>query len=197
MTRINVALGGTAALLGSLAGVAALTGSGRAALDQPLPVLAEADRLPVLELAGWLRSRRPNLTILDVRPDSAAFEAFHLPRARHVPLSVLSAVPPETGTIVVYADGGDLAARAWLVLRTLGHDSVRVMPDGAGEWLREVLNPTLAADATPDARAAFADQAELARYFGGLPRILRPGERAESQEATAVLERASRRGCAF
>jgi len=197
MTRINLALGGTAALLGGLAGVAALTGSGSVPLDRPLPMLAEADRLPALELAAWLRSRRPNLTILDVRSDSAAFEAFHLPRARHVPLAALRTVAPDAGTIVVYADGGDLAARALLVLHALGHDSVRVMPDGAGDWLREVLSPTLPADATPAARAAFAEQAALSRYFGGLPRMLRPGERAGPQEGTAVLQRVSRRGCAF
>ena len=195
MRRVNAALGAAAAALGGLAGVLTLAGGRVAALDQPLPALVESHRVSALELAAWLRDRRPNLVILDVRPDSAAFEAFHLPRARHVPLVDLRSVPPDSGaTVVVYADGGDLAARAWLVLRTLGHDSVRVAPNGAGDWLAAVLNPTLSTDATPEARLAFAAQAELSRYFGGLPRILPPGAKRDS---TTLLRSTLRRGCAF
>ena len=195
MRRVNAALGAAAAALGGLAGVLTLAGGRVAALDQPLPALVESHRVSALELAAWLRDRRPNLVILDVRPDSTAFEAFHLPRARHVPLADLRSVPPDSGaTVVVYAAGGDLAARAWLVLRTLGHDTVRVAPDGAGDWLAAVLNPTLFTDATPEARQAFAAQAELSRYFGGLPRILPPGARRDS---TTLLRSTLRRGCAF
>jgi len=200
MTRVNVGLAAAAGLLGGLAAVLALSGAGTAALDRPLPALAEADRLSALELAAWLRARRPNLAIVDVRNDSAAFEAFHLPRARHVPLTDLRRELPRDGrgTVVVYADGGDVAARAWLVLRTLGHDSVRVMPDGTGDWLAAVLNPTLPGDATPEARAAFAEQAALSRYFGGVPRIAAPGERPGADTGTAaLLQRSARRGCAF
>jgi rhodanese-related sulfurtransferase len=199
MTRGNAVLAAVAAALGALAGVLALTGNSAAALDRPLATLVEANRLSALDLAAWLRDRKPDLTILDVRPDSAAFEEFHLPRARHAPLAELRALArdPEM-TIVVYGDGSDLAARTWVVLRTLGHDTVRVMPDGVGDWLAAVLNPTLPSDATAEARAAFATQAELSRYFGGLPRIVPPGEYAESAATAAtLLQRTSRRGCAF
>lgn len=199
MTRVNAGLAGLAVVLGGLAGIVSLAGGRAAALDQPLPALVEADRLSALELAAWLRDRKSNLTILDVRSDSVTFEEFHLPRARHAPLAELRAVAPEPGTtLVVYGDGSDLAARAWVVLKALGHDTVRVMPDGVGDWLVAILNPTLPSDATPAARDAFAAQAELSRYFGGLPRILRPGERTVSDTGTAALLRNTvRRGCAF
>ncbi|HEX9631752.1 MAG TPA: rhodanese-like domain-containing protein [Gemmatimonadales bacterium] len=199
MTRGTVVLGTAAAALGALAGVLALTGTEAAALDRPLAALVEANRLSALDVAAWLRDRKPNLTILDVRPDSAAFAEFHLPRARHASLAELRALTRDPGmTIVVYGDGGDLAARAWVVLRVLGHDTVRVMPDGVGDWLAAVLNPTLPSDATAEARDAFATQAELSRYFGGLPRIVPPGEHADSTATAAtLLQRTSRRGCAF
>jgi rhodanese-related sulfurtransferase len=198
MTRVRRGLAAAAAVLGGVAGIASLAGVRADDFDRPLPVLADADRLSALELAAWLRARRADLTILDVRPDSAAFAEFHLPRARHVPLTRLRArMPDSAGTVVVYGDGGDLAARAWLVLRTLGHDTVRVMPDGVGDWLTAVLNATLPADATPDERAAFAAQAELSRYFGGLPRVLAPGERGSRATGAALLQSTLRRGCAF
>jgi rhodanese-related sulfurtransferase len=199
MTRINAGLAGVAAVLGGLAGILSLAGGRASALDQPLSAVVEADRLSALELAAWLRDRKPNLTILDVRPDSAAFEEFRLPRARRAPLAELRAVAPEPGTtLVVYGDGSDLAGRAWVVLKALGHDTIRVMPDGVGDWLVAILNPTLPSDAPPEARDAFAAQAELSRYFGGLPRIARPGERMDSDTGTAALLRNTvRRGCAF
>jgi rhodanese-related sulfurtransferase len=199
MTRLDAALAAAAGILGGLAGVVGLAGRGAAALDQPLPALAEAHRVTALELAGWLRDRKPGLTILDVRPDSAAFAEFHLPRARRVPLAALRSVTPEAGTtVVVYADGGDLAARAWLVLRARGHDTVRVLPDGVGDWLRDILSPTLPSDASAEARDAFARQAELARYFGGMPRVVAPGEGSDgATDASSLLRRTARRGCAF
>lgn len=198
MSRVNAALATGAALLGALAGGAALTGNRAGVLDRPLPVLIEAHQLTALELAGWLRDRKPSLTILDVRPDSAAFADFHLPRALHVPFDHLRDAATGPGVVVVYADGSDLAARAWLVLHALGHDSVRVMPDGVGSWLADILNPRLPSDATPEARAAFAAQAELSRYFGGLPRVVTPGEASGSDTGTAALLRTTaRRGCAF
>jgi rhodanese-related sulfurtransferase len=195
--RANTALAAVALLLGT---VAALVGepSRRGDAARPLPALAEDYRVTALDVAAWLRDRRPNLTILDVRPDSTSFAEFHLPRARHAPLPELRSWNPEDGgTIVVYGAGGDLAARAWVVLMTLGHDSVRVLSDGVREWLIDVLNPTIPEDASAEAREAFAVQADLSRYFGGLPRIIAAGTEPDSSATAGLLRRTSRRGCAF
>jgi len=85
-----------------------------------------------------------------------------------------------------------------VVLKALGYDSVRVMPDGVREWLVDILNPTLPNDASPAARAAFQAQADLSRYFGGLPRIVPAGAVVADSTSTAHLLRSTgRRGCAF
>jgi hypothetical protein len=77
---------------------------------------------------------------------------------------------------VLYADAGRPAAQGWSLLRARGIEHVYVLRGGLDEWSDVILNPTLSADATPQARAAFAAAAPLARYFGGLPRVAGPGE---------------------
>lgn len=198
MTRVEAGLAGTALLLGVGAAVAGTPAGPSAALDRSLPELVAEDRVTALDVAAWLRARRDDLTVLDVRPADADFEQFHLPRARHVPVPGLrDTALARTGTIVVYADGGDLAARAWVVLRAMGYEDVRVLPDGVREWLTDVLAPTLSEDASPAEREAFAAQADLSRYFGGLPRIVPAGVSADTTATAGLLRRASRRGCAF
>lgn len=182
----------------ALAGVALLLGGAAAVARGPAPPAAVGgEPTTALEVAAWLRARRP-VEILDVRPADAAFNDFHLPRARHVPADQFrtSAIPTDR-MVVVYAEGGDLAARASLVLAALGYDSVRVLSDGVGEWLAEIVNPVLPADAGDAAREAFAAQAELSRYFGGLPRIVPAGAVPDAGASADVIRRASRRGCAF
>lgn len=197
-SRVHVVLAAAALLLGAGAGLVGGPRSPEASLDRPLNEIAAEHAVSALEVAGWLRARRANLAILDVRADSASFADFHLPQARHAPLAELrdAAIDP-AATVVVYADGGDLAARAWIVLRALGPADVRVLPDGVGDWLRDVLNPTIAADAPTVERERFATQAALSRYFGGLPRVLRAGTAPDTASTAGLLRRTARRGCAF
>jgi len=197
-TRLHAVLAAAALVLAGGAGLIGGPRSADASLDRPLTDLAAEHAVSVLELARWLRARRADLTILDVRPDSAAFADFHLPRARHEPLAGLRKAVVDTGaTIVVYADGGDLAARAWVVLRSLGHRDVRALPDGVRDWVVDVLNPTIGAGAAPEERERFAAQAALSRYFGGLPRVLREGETPDTSATAGLLRSTARRGCAF
>jgi rhodanese-related sulfurtransferase len=197
-SRRHAVLAGTALVLGGAAAVIGGPRSADASLDRPLTDLAAEHQVSALDVAAWLRARRAGLTILDVRPDSAAFADFHLPQARHEPVAGLREADVDRGaTVVVYADGGDLAARAWIVLRALDHTDVRVLPDGVREWLVNVLNPTIAAGAAPAERERFAAQAELSRYFGGLPRVLRQGVAPDTSATAGLLRRTVRRGCAF
>jgi hypothetical protein len=76
---------------------------------------------------------------------------------------------PADATVVLYADGGSNAARAWMLLRTLGHHRVLVLREGVSEWIGRVLEPRLASDATAAERAAFARAAAASRFFGGDP----------------------------
>jgi hypothetical protein len=66
-----------------------------------------------------------------------------------------------------------------------------------------VINPVIAADASPEKKRAFEADAEISRYFGGSPRTVAAGatggavparETPEGHVAAAVTQ-AARRGC--
>jgi uncharacterized protein len=185
MERSSVALGGTALLLSMLA---PLAGSPFRASEERV-----AARISAVDLAQWLRERR-DVRIVDLRSQTA-FDTFHVPRAQRDSLADLAvATLSEADTIVVYGAGDGAALRAWAALRHTPA-TVRYMADGVGEWVSGVLNPTLAASATPAERRAFERVADLSRYFGGDPRtgVVAP----DSASTTELLRHAERRGCAF
>jgi rhodanese-related sulfurtransferase len=144
----------------------------------------EDDHVSAIELAGWIKNRRPQLRIVDVRTKDE-YDAYHVPMAERVPIdSLASAAFTHDETIVLYSDGGAHAAQGWVFLRALGYDKVYFLRGGVYEWLDQVMNPVLRTDAPPKDSATFAAVAALSRYFGGEPRT---GE-------TAPL-RPRRRGC--
>ena len=162
---------GVAAL--ALAGLAPFVGSPYAArhamIDVPSlarTVAREEDHVTALELAQWIKDRRPGLRVVDVR-SAEEYATYHVPRAEHLSLDSLVSAPfRRDETIVLYSEGGAHAAQAWVFLRALGYQKVFFLRGGLYEWLDQVMNPTLA-DTTPAARAAFAHAGVLSRYFGG------------------------------
>jgi rhodanese-related sulfurtransferase len=170
--------------------------AGRAAGSIDVAELARAvadqrDHVSAVQLATWIRARLPGLRVVDVR-SSAEYVAFHLPGAEHIPLEQLTAAafsPDET--IVLYSELGVHGGQAWVFLRALGHRRVFFLRNGLHEWLDDVMSPALAADASAEARAAFAQVAELSRWFGGAPRDLTGGAGAVPGGAPI----ARRRGC--
>ena len=93
----------------------------------------------------------------------------------------------------MYDDGGGEAVRSWLLLRRLGHPEVRILDRGVLGWIDGVVNPVLPAG-TPAQRARYERVAEVSRYFGGMPRIGDPPDRADATAEDAV-RLLSRRGC--
>ena len=194
---------------GVLAVLAAAAGSpnraGHASIDVTQlsrMVAREDDHVTAIELAEWIRARHPRLRIVDVRSQSD-FEAYHVPGAERIPIDALAeARLSRNETIVLYSDGGAHAAPGWVFLRALGYERVYFLRGGLYEWLDEVMNPTVAANAPDSARSRFARASALGRYFGGVPRIGSavssvvplPGVRDSSRTATAVA-RVRRRGC--
>jgi rhodanese-related sulfurtransferase len=153
----------------------------------------QAARISAVDLAQWLRERR-DVRIVDLRSQTA-FDTFHVPRAERDSAADLTAAALGVGdTIVVYGAGDGSALRVWESLRRTPA-TVRYMRDGVTEWVADVLNPTLAASATPAERQAFERVADLSRYFGGEPRtgVVTP----DAATTTELLHRAERRGCAF
>ena len=165
---------GVALVLGSLAALAGTPDRARnARLDVESLARAvehEDDHVTAIELAGWIRDRRPGLRILDIR-SSGEFDALHIPTAERVALTDLSRTPfRRDETIVLYSEGGAHAAQGWVFLRALGYKQVYFLRGGLREWLDDVMSPTLQATADDSTRKAFARVSDLSRYFGGAPR---------------------------
>jgi rhodanese-related sulfurtransferase len=148
--RILAAVAAVAGVLAAFAGTPY-----RAKLDvQELAgiVEREEDHVTALELAAWLRGRKPGLRVIDVRTP-AEFAAFHLPGAERMPLQTLVTArfaPAET--LVLYSGGGAHAAQGWVFLRARGYRNVYFLRGGIAEWIAEVRQPV-----KPTA---------LTRYFG-------------------------------
>ena len=170
---ITRGLASAALVLGLLAPLAGSPyKANHAAIDVPAlarTVAREEDHVTALELAEWIKERRPGLRLLDVR-SSEEYERYHLPTAVRLALDSLATTPFHVDdTLVLYSEGGAHAAQAWVLLRALGYRNVYFLRGGLYEWLEQVMNPTLA-DTTAAARDAFARAATLSRYFGGVPR---------------------------
>ena len=149
-------------------------------------VAREEDHVTALELAQWIKERRPGLRVVDVRTVEE-YDAYHVPSAERIDLEALTSTPfRASDTIVLYSEGGAHAAQGWVFLRALGYRRVYFLRGGLYEWLEQVINPTLAADATPAARDEFARASVLSRYFGGVPRSDAPALRVETIRLTGT-----------
>lgn len=150
-----------------------------------------SDHVTALQLAGWIRDRKPGLRVIDVRTP-AEFAAYAIPTAENIPLDRLmqTAFQPHQ-TIVLYSEGGAHAGQAWVLLRALGVFNALFIAGGLADWRDEVMSPVLSPAATDGEKQAFSVASDLSRYFGGQPRV---GERACPPAATAV-QSLRRRGC--
>jgi rhodanese-related sulfurtransferase len=187
-----------------LAGAAALLAFATLAAGDPHPgrrvdvdrlarvVDAEEDHVTALELAAWIRGRKPGLRVVDVR-GAGEFADFHLPNAENLTLAQVARAPfGADETVVLYSEGGTHAAQGWFFLRARGLEHVYFLRGGLYEWMTEVINPTVAPDASPETRAEFVRTAELSRYFGGVPRVAAPsaaspGGRSGDDDSAAEL----------
>ncbi|HEV7388707.1 MAG TPA: rhodanese-like domain-containing protein [Gemmatimonadaceae bacterium] len=131
----------------------------------------EDDHVTAIELAEWIRDRRPGLRVVDIRT-SGEFDALHIPTAERIPLSDLSTTPfRRDETIVLYSEGGAHAGQGWVFLRALGYTQVYFLRGGLREWLDDVMSPVIAPAAGDSAKKAFVHVSDLSRYFGGSPHI--------------------------
>jgi rhodanese-related sulfurtransferase len=199
MTTTHRVLGVTAA---ALAVLAALMGSSRPAARGVVDAAAlardiehEDDHVTAVELAEWIRNRKPGLRVIDVRSDSE-FASYHVPAAERKSLGELATMKPaENETIVLYSEGGAHAAQGWVLLRSLGFTKVYFLRGGFLDWMSDVMSPSLpdsSGNATADSTRAHV--AALSRYFGGVPRFGRAANGADTSASQAVA-RIKRRGC--
>ena len=177
---------------------------GRVDVDALAGVVARGeDHVDAMQLARWIKARKPGLRVIDVRTP-AEFAAYSIPSAENVPIAAIGKARfAQADQIVLYSQGGAHGGQAWVFLRALGLTNVWFIAGGLADWMDEVINPTIAADASPEKKRAFEADAEISRYFGGAPRTVAPGapggaaparETAEGHVAAAVTQ-AARRGC--
>ena len=200
MITLKRGLAGAAAVLALFAAVLGArderTGPSSAARSAPTAadlarqIENEDDHVTALELAQWIRERKPGLRVLDIRTEKE-FAAYHIPSAERMPLGSLAALEPgDAETLVLYSEGGAHAAQGWVLLRSAGHRNVYFLRGGLLDWMEDVMSPSLPAD-TSRARIA-----ALSRYFGGVPRAgAVPLTGAPTTGAAAAVARVRRRGC--
>ena len=166
---------GVALLLGLLAAFAGTPDRSRnARLDVESLARAvehEDDHVTAIELAEWIRDRRPGLRVVDIR-SSEEFNALHIPTAERIPLSDLPKTPFRRDAIIVlYSEGGTHSGQGWVFLRALGYRQVYFLRGGLREWLDDVISPRIPVTGADSAKKAFAQISDLSRYFGGSPRV--------------------------
>jgi rhodanese-related sulfurtransferase len=164
----------------------------------------EEDHVDAVELARWIRDRKPGLRVVDIRSAKEHAE-YNIPGSERLDLTDLVRETFEpSSTVVLYSEGGPHAAQGWFLLRARGIEHVYFLRGGLYEWLTEIIDLTLPADATAEEKARFKEVAELSRYFGGQPTISdRPKSllddvvvpAARSSESHDVVRRVKRRGC--
>lgn len=194
-------LGATALALGAAAPFVGSPYRGGAGLD--IDALATAivsgqDHVSALQLAEWIRDRKPGLRVIDVRP-ADQFAQVSIPSAENIPIEKIAGAQfAPTDTVVLYSEEGAHAAQAWVFLKAKGVTNAYFIAGGLADWRDEVMSPTLPADASPQAVAAFAPIAELSLYFGGSPVTGAAGTAATQMtpaSAAADLAAIRRRGC--
>lgn len=182
---IALALGAGAALSGKR------SGNGYVDVAQLARIVdREDDHVTAVELGEWIKSRRPDLRIVDLR-SAPEYDSLHIPGAERIAIDSLDQARFSRGeTIVLYSEGGGHSAQAWVFLRALGHTNVFFLKGGVHEWVDEVLTPGLPIDATDGERKRFVKAAALSKYFGGSPRV-----GVTRQEKAESIVQMRRRGC--
>src|SRR5262249_34200888 len=109
-----------------------------------LQLIAEGARevpfMSMEEVRARLESDAQDLVVLDVR-EREAFEAGHVPGARHVPrgqleLRVDQELPDPTARVLAYCQYGKISTLAAATLRTLGYMRAIAMDGGMDAWVR-------------------------------------------------------------
>jgi len=130
----------------------------------------ELDHVDPLDLASWIRDRRPGLRVIDVR-ESLDSSTYLIPGAEPVQLERIGRLAVAPGQhLVLYSDGGTHAAQAWVLLRMRGITDVHVLKDGLAAWEDEVLSPRLPTVVADSARQRYERARSLSLWFGGRPR---------------------------
>jgi rhodanese-related sulfurtransferase len=169
---LNRRLAVAAVALGLVAIAAQPTRAGRVTVpsrDLALSAQRGADQVSASELADWIVAGRADFRLIDLR-DEAAFAAYRIPNAEHVPIARLLDAPlSRNETIVLCADDGVKASQAWFLLKANGYHGAYMLTGGLEGWKTVVLFPRLRDGAGADAQRENDLLRARAERFGGRP----------------------------
>ena len=100
------------------------------------------EMLTPMELADWLYSDLPGVTVVDVRPREMYME-YALSGSVNIPFRTLmtkeglNQLPKYDRIVLVCGDGAN-AAKAWVVLRSRGYDAY-ILKGGLNAWVDQIL----------------------------------------------------------
>jgi rhodanese-related sulfurtransferase len=139
-------------------------------LDVAQAAARQSDRVSVEELAGWLIEERADFVLIDVRsPDDVEQgrigDAENIPIVELVTAEALETLPTDR-KIVVYSNGSENSAKASVLLRLAGFDSL-VLAGGYNAWHARILNPDIPAEELDGESLQVSEQRAYACYFVG------------------------------
>lgn len=155
--------------------------------DFERPIEQVAQEIDAITLAGWIRNRTPHLLVSAVEEPLIA-----IPGSVSVPEALELLARGDAPDVIVVYEFEHL--EHWRQLQRFD-TRLHFLRQGAQQWFDQILAPTVNRDAAADTLARFETQAELSRYFGGVPRMVD----SKSLEPTGASEirAAQRRGCGF
>jgi len=132
------------------AGTLALTGSPQkktpvSFTDELANIVSAGDELlSPMELADWIYSDLPDVTVVDVRTRRAYME-YAISGSINIPFKTLMTNDglnqlPKYDRIVLVCDGEIFSAKAWVVLSSKGYDAY-ILKGGLNAWIDQILTP--------------------------------------------------------
>src|SRR5262245_48297731 len=100
----------------------------------------EEDHVDAVELARWIRDRKPGLRVIDIRSAKEHAE-YSIPGSEQIALTDLvdAAIDPGA-TVVLYSEGGTHAAQGWFLLRARGIEHAYFLRGGLYDWITDVID---------------------------------------------------------
>jgi rhodanese-related sulfurtransferase len=131
----------------------------------------QADRVEVLDLAEKLIAGTQEYRLIDLR-SAEAYAAASLPGAENLSVQdFLKSADLKDANVLLYSKDDMQAAQAWVLAKSTGYKSVRIVAGGLKAWNDEVLYPTLATASTPAAAQQLERRKFVSLHFGGAPKL--------------------------
>jgi rhodanese-related sulfurtransferase len=121
-------------------------------------------------LADWIIKNKADFMLIDLR-DEKQFNEYHINNSENIQIqNLIKSNLPKTQKIILYSDNdGFISAQAWFLLNSKNFRNVYVLDGGLDKWKKNILFPSLAADANSEAKSKFEKSKEVSKFFGGTP----------------------------